>query len=121
MTIVYDGLCPFCSNYARLTRLRVSAGPITLIDARDGTDPVVIELMRAGVDFNETMAVRAAGAWHTGGEAVAILAALSAPGGVWRRLHRRAFASPRRARLLYGLLRTGRNLTLRALGRPPIG
>lgn len=116
LEIVYDGQCPFCTAYTRMLNLRRAVGEIELIDARSG-DPRVAALRREGVDLDQGMAVRHGDRLYHGAEAVQLLAALSAPGGVMRAL----LKSPRRAAAIYPLLRAGRRLTLRLLGRPPIG
>ncbi|MFT5932039.1 MAG: putative DCC family thiol-disulfide oxidoreductase YuxK, partial [Hyphomonas sp.] len=33
--IVYDGDCPFCSEYVKLLRLRDAIGPVSLVNARE--------------------------------------------------------------------------------------
>ena len=45
--LVYDGDCPFCSRYVKYLRLRRAAGPVRLVNAREG-GPLVDELQRAG-------------------------------------------------------------------------
>ena len=34
--LVYDGDCPFCSRYVQYLRLRQAAGPVRLVNAREG-------------------------------------------------------------------------------------
>lgn len=115
--IVYDGDCPFCQDFTRMVALR-RAGEVALIDAR-GSDPRV-GVIGAGLDLDRGMVVRHHGRILHGAEAMALLLALSQPRGIWG-LARWVFASPRRARLAYPMLRAGRGLALRALGRGPIG
>ncbi len=119
ITILYDGECPFCSAYIRLTRLRASVGPVRLVNARSD-DPLVAEARIAGLDLNRGMVVKLDGQLHHGDAAMVLLATLSTGSGVVNSLMRWAFRTPNRARLLYPLLVTGRNLTLRLLGRRPI-
>ena len=54
--IVYDGDCPFCRNYIRLTRLKQAIGPVRLIDARAG-GPEVDFVQARGLDLDEGMAM----------------------------------------------------------------
>ncbi|MDO5706567.1 MAG: DCC1-like thiol-disulfide oxidoreductase family protein [Paracoccus sp. (in: a-proteobacteria)] len=115
--IVYDGECPFCADFTRMVALR-RAGQVALIDAR-GDDPRVAEI-GAGLDLNRGMVVRHHGRVSYGADAMALLLALSQPGGVWG-IARRVFASPTGARLAYPVLRAGRGVVLRLLGRRPIG
>lgn len=115
--IVYDGACPFCADFTRMVALRRSAD-VVLIDAR-GDDPRIPEIA-AGLDLDRGMAVRNGGQIFYGDRAMAHLLTLSQPGGAWAAL-RWTFADPRRARLAYRVLRAGRGLVLRLLGRKPIG
>lgn len=116
LTILYDGECPFCSAYVRMTRLSAAAGPVRLVDARDG-GPEVAEARAAGLDLDKGMVVKLDGQLHHGDRAMVLLAGLTTGSGLFNRLTRAAFRSPSRARLLYPLLVAGRNLTLRLLGR----
>lgn len=113
--IFYDGQCPLCRAYTRMLRLRDAVGRVELIDARSG-DPRVTILRRAGVDLDRGMAVRHGGRLYHGAAAMQLLAILSRPGGPLRWL----LKSPRRAALLYPLLRAGRSLLLRLSGRKPL-
>ena len=117
--IVYDGQCPFCSRYVELVRLRQSLGQVRLINAREG-GPLVDELQRAGVDMDEGMALKLDGRLYHGHECIHMLALLSTPSSAFNRLNAALFRSPRAARLLYPVLRTGRNAALRLLGRSKI-
>ncbi|MDO5632170.1 MAG: DCC1-like thiol-disulfide oxidoreductase family protein [Paracoccus sp. (in: a-proteobacteria)] len=114
--IVYDGECPFCTDFTRVVALR-RLGEVALIDAR-GTDPRVTEI-GAGLDLNQGMAVRHNGRVLFGADAMALLLALSPPRGPWKVLPW-FFATPRRAWLAYPVLRAGRNIVLRLLGRRQI-
>lgn len=114
--IIYDGECPFCRAYVSLVRLREAAGPVELIDAR--RHPVVAyDLHRNGIDLNDTMAVQYGGRTYAGAEAVQMLSLLSSGTGPVNRIMAGMLRDRRRARLFYPVLRTGRNLTLRLLGR----
>lgn len=117
--IVYDGDCPFCSGYARLVRLRESAGKVTLVNARNG-GPEVEEVRSKGFDLNEGMVMKYRGQWYHGDDCIHMLSLLSDGSGTANRLVARLFRSPRRARILYPWLRAGRNLTLKLRGIKPI-
>ncbi|SEO12261.1 Protein of unknown function, DUF393 [Paracoccus alcaliphilus] len=116
LEIFYDGQCPFCSAYTRMLRLRKAVGRVELIDAREA-DPRVEALKRRGVDLDVGMVVRHGDRLYHGADAVRFLSALTDAPGPLARLMR----SPRRAAALYPVLRAGRALTLRLLGRRPIG
>jgi len=110
--IVYDGACPFCSRYVRLVRLREQFA-VELVDARQ-------EPERAGaygLDLNEGMIVDVDGVPHHGDAAVWILSTISSRVGLWNRMLAALLSSPGRAKFFYPILRLGRGMTLRALGR----
>lgn len=116
LTIVYDGECPFCAGYVRMTRLQAAAGRVALVNARDG-HPVVDEARAAGLDLDAGMVVKAGGRLYHGDAAMTLLAGLTTPSGLLNRVTAWAFRNPARARLIYPPMVAGRNLTLRILGR----
>lgn len=118
--IIYDGECPFCAAYVRMTRLRASAGPVRLIDARSDA-PEVAEARAAGLDLDRGMVVKLDGRLYHGDAAMTALALLTTPSGGFNRLMRSLFQRPALARVLYPPMVAGRNMTLRLLGRRPIG
>ncbi len=118
--IIYDGECPVCTRYVRMARLREAAGEVTLVNARERDHPRVAEVRARGLDLNEGMVVLLDGQMHYGSDAMVVLSALSTRSGLFNRMMRVAFASPRRARWLYPVLVRGRLLLLRLLGRRPI-
>jgi predicted DCC family thiol-disulfide oxidoreductase YuxK len=118
--VVYDGECPFCTQYVKLVRLREAVGPVTLINARED-HPAVRYLQSQGVDLNEEMALIMNGTHFTGPECMHRLSLMSTDAGFFNALTARIFSNRRTAKTLYPVLRAGRNLTLRLLGRRPIG
>jgi predicted DCC family thiol-disulfide oxidoreductase YuxK len=119
--VVYDGECPFCAAYVRMTRLRESAGPVTLVDARSGDHPVLGEIAREGLDLDRGMVVRMEGRLYHGDAAMTALALMTTPSGAFNRAMRALFRRPGLAQVIYPPMVAGRNLTLRLLGRTPIG
>lgn len=117
--LIYDGDCPFCSRYVALLRLREAVGTVHLIDARDG-GPLVAECMARGFDLDEGMALKIGTRIYHGDDCIHALALMSSGVGIFNRLNAAIFRSPRRARLLYPLLRACRNATVRLLGRGTI-
>jgi predicted DCC family thiol-disulfide oxidoreductase YuxK len=115
-TIVYDGGCPFCSAYVRLVRLREAVGPVKLVDAREG-GPVVDEIAAAKLDLDDGMVLKLDGVLYHGDECLNRLALLSTPSGAFNRINAWMFRNPLAAKLAYPVLRAGRNLALRLLGR----
>lgn len=110
--IFYDGDCSFCSAYMRMINLQRAVGRVELIDARSG-GPRVQALRDAGHDLDEGIVVRHGRQVLHGAEAMHLLATLSQRRGILRALMR----SPRRAALLYPVLKAGRRLTLTLMGR----
>lgn len=119
LQIVYDGECPFCTNYVTMVRLRDSVGEVELINARSN-HPIVAEIKGNGLDLNEGMVVRYEGREYFGADAMNILSILTSDRGTLNRLVARLFANKRFARTIYPFLRGGRNLTLKFLGRKRI-
>jgi predicted DCC family thiol-disulfide oxidoreductase YuxK len=118
--LIYDGECPFCSRYARLTRLRETVGPIRLIDARERT-PEVEAAIAAGYDLDRGMLLSLDGQLYHGAECLNRLALLSSRSTAFNRLAYALFRHPRLSRMAYPVLRAGRNAALRLLNRPPLG
>lgn len=118
--LIYDGECPFCSTYARLGKFREAVGPVRLINAREDA-PEVQRARALGYDLNEGMLLHLDGQYYYGADCLNRVALLSSGPGAFNRINRALFRSPRVAAAVYPLLRTGRNATLRLLGRTPLG
>jgi predicted DCC family thiol-disulfide oxidoreductase YuxK len=114
--LVYDGECPVCSSYVRFVRIKKSAGNLTLINARDG-GPWVDRAKREGMDLDEGMVLFYGGRTYHGADCVHMLALLSSGFGPFNRINALVFSSPAASKVLYPMLRAGRNLLLRILHR----
>jgi predicted DCC family thiol-disulfide oxidoreductase YuxK len=120
LILVYDGQCPFCSNYVRLLRLREVFPDLQLLDARENPDhPAVRKLAAQGLRVDDGMALLSGDRVYHGAQSIHALAEFG--GGSFGRVNRWIFRSPRRSAALYPLLRGGRNLVLRLLGRKKLG
>jgi predicted DCC family thiol-disulfide oxidoreductase YuxK len=117
--VVYDGMCPFCTRYVMLYRIRQLAEKVHMIDARSD-HPVVEEVRARGLSLENGMAVKWNGQIYHGAAALHVLALLGSDSGFFNRLNRLVFSRPRLGRFLYPAMVAGRRLTLRLLGRPPI-
>ncbi|KKC34015.1 hypothetical protein WH91_05265 [Devosia psychrophila] len=114
--LVYDGECPFCSQYVKYFRLQSALGALKLVDARDGG--TIVEAIRAAnYDLNEGMVLILSGQMHHGPDAIHMLALMSSGNGYFNRLNAFIFRRKWLSTLLYPMLRTGRNFTLWCLGR----
>lgn len=118
--IVYDGECPFCSNYVSLLRIKQAAGPIELVDARSQQHAVVTMLVDKGYDLNEGMAFVMGDDIFYGNECINHLALISTESTLFNKINAFIFRSPLMAKLLYPIMKTGRNITLRLMGRKPL-
>lgn len=117
--IVYDGDCVFCSQYVSFLRLKQAVGPVELVNARDA-HPAVSYVKGRGVDLNQEMALILGGEVYSGPDCMNRLALMSTSAGVFNAITAQIFSRPAVARALYPMLRAGRNLTLKILGRRPI-
>jgi len=118
-TLVYDGECPFCSAYVRYVRVRDSVGGLRLVDARSG-EPPVDEIRRRGLDLDEGMVLVIGDRFYHGAECIHVLALLSGESTLFNRVNAAIFRSAPLSKLLYPVLRLGRNTALRLLGRRKI-
>ena len=118
--LIYDGECPFCSRYVRLTRLRDAVGGLRLINARDRT-PEAEAAIRAGYSLDEGMVLCLDGRLYHGADCLNRLALMSSRSGLFNRLTYAMFRSPGVSRVVYPVLRAGRNLALLLLGRRRLG
>jgi predicted DCC family thiol-disulfide oxidoreductase YuxK len=117
--LAYDGECPFCSRYVHLLRLQECVGPVRLIDARRG-GPEVDLVLRRGLNLDQGMVFYHADQFYHGADCVQKIAFLTTPSRLFNRLNAIVLRSPKASRALYPLLRAGRNLALRLLGRKPL-
>lgn len=119
LTLIYDGECPFCTRYVTMMRLRESAGKVQLLDART-PHPLVDQLVNSGFDLDDGMVLMSGDNVYHGDSAVHALALMSGRVGWFNRLNYFIFRSERLSRLIYPILRAGRNATLRLLQRQKI-
>lgn len=118
--LVYDGECPVCRHYVQHVRLQQVAGRLHLVDARDPS-PLRDEVTAAGLDLDEGIVLKIGDQLFHGSDAAHRLSLLTTGSGLFNRVNAWLFQSPRTARLVYPVLRTGRNALLRLLGVRRIG
>lgn len=117
--LVYDGDCPVCSSYVRYVRFRKAVGPPLMVNAREGGEWVQA-VREKGLDLDLGMVLIYGGEYYHGADCIHMLALLGSPVGAFNRLNGWLFRNRRMARITYPVLRTGRNVLLRMLGRQPI-
>jgi predicted DCC family thiol-disulfide oxidoreductase YuxK len=117
--LVYDKLCPACDFYCNLARVRADVGELELVDAREG-GPVMAEITAAGLDIDQGMVLKVGGTLYYGSDAIHALSLMSTRAGVFNRVTYRCFKSKTVSRVLYPVLRSIRNLLLKALGKTKI-
>ena len=114
--IIYDGECPFCSHYVKHIHLKNTVGHIRIIDAR--TNPPELELLKEkNLNINQGMAIFLNSQLYFGADCINRLALLSSPIGSFNKLNYYAFKIPRVSRILYPILRVGRNVVIHLLGK----
>lgn len=118
--LVYDGDCPFCSRYVKLLRLRDSIGPVALINAREG-GPRVERLRELGYKLDGGFVLEWEDRIYYGADAINRLALLSTRSSLFNKVNAFVFKSRTASKVLYPVLRTGRDLTLFLMGRSKLG
>ncbi len=120
ITVVYDGECPFCTAYSRATELQERFGVLLLIDVRASPE-WKDRIDRAGLDINEGFVVEHDGRLFHGAEALAFLSQRTKRNKIFGALSGFTLSNPKVAKAVYPILRAGRNLSLKVLGRSKIG
>ncbi|NQZ14689.1 MAG: DUF393 domain-containing protein [Alphaproteobacteria bacterium] len=114
--IAYDGDCPFCSSYVHMQRLQNLGIDVSLVNFRD--DPELVETLRhKNLDPNNGMYVKMGDAEYYADEAVTVISSLTTSKNIINLGFKWWFKNRTRAKILYPVLRTGRNLSLKMLGK----
>jgi predicted DCC family thiol-disulfide oxidoreductase YuxK len=120
LEIVYDGECPFCTQFVKMVRLREVFGAVKLVDARASADPQIADL-RSRYRLDDGFVVIHDGTEYYGPEAMDFLSLASASKGFISRLLRTPLFRGAFGRWTYPKLVAGRKLALRMLGRKLMG
>ncbi len=114
--LLYDGDCPFCSNYVQLMQLRKTIGPLDVLNMRE--HPELAAHFRArGHDLNEGMLLQWDGKIYWGADCVNRLALLSTGNDLFNQINAAIFRKPCLSKALYPFMRAGRNLGLTLMGK----
>lgn len=116
LRVIYDGHCPFCSAYVRVSRLR-QGHEVELVDAREAPEIAA----GYGLDLDKGMIVDLGGTVYHGADAVWLLSTLSSHSGWANALFSRMFSNRRLAQVSYPVMRAARNATLAILRRDRLG
>ena len=117
--ILYDRECPVCDVYCNIADVRADAGTVSRLDARADSE-LLREVTARSLDIDEGMVVRYRGTLHYGADAIHVLALLSPRKSLFDKFTYAVFRSKRRARVVYPVMKAGRNLLLKILGRTRI-
>lgn len=116
LTLLYDGVCPVCRNFAQHIRLQQQFGELRLLDARQpSAEREQVEAL--GLDLNQGFVLYVGDQLYFSDRAIHTLALMSTRNGPFNWLLYQVFRHPVLSRVLYPVLSTGRLLLLRLLGR----
>ncbi len=115
LEILYDGDCPFCSHYVKMLWLQKNFD-CRLQNAREHLD--LVEKFRAqGMEVSDGFIVTLHGRALHGADALSLLSRLSESDRVLNRTLTVAFRNRHFARLSYPIMKAGRLVVLKLLGR----
>lgn len=114
--LLYDGECPFCARYVVYTKARQAFDSLELLDARKY--PNLVRYWREkGLELNDGMLLVVNGQTYYGDKAVHALALASTQSDIFNHMNALVFRSRFISKILYPVLRAGRNITIRMLRR----
>lgn len=117
--LVYDKECPACKYYSKTVRIRESVGNLMLIDAREPSS-YMDDITAAGLDIDQGMVLIVGDRMYYGPDAIQAIAIMGTRSGTFNRLSYWCFRSTTVSGILYPILRAGRNLLLKILGRTKV-
>ncbi len=119
ISIFYDGECPLCAAYVRHVRLKRNFSRLELVDARKDQE-IARHFYQKGMSLDDGMVVRIADSEYYADDAIHVLALLSSSSGVFNRLNALIFRCAPISKALYPVMKMGRALLLKLLGRGSI-
>lgn len=119
MKIIYDGDCPFCSKYVQLIQLKKTIGYVELINAR--VDNTIKEKLKGlAIDLNKGMVLIDGQDIYFAEDCVHRLALLSTSSTLFNRINKFIFKHKILSKILYPIMKTGRNFVLFILRKKQI-
>lgn len=109
--LVYDGECPLCSAYCRMLAIKQLESRFEIINARQ-YHPVLEGIKERGLDLEEGFVLKIENDYFHGADAINRLALITTRAGLFNRLNYLIFKSAHLSKILYPMLRTGRNILL---------
>ena len=115
LTLIYDGGCPFCREFALRSELQAGVPNLRIVDGRSDHD-LRRELNTLGLPLrNGAVLIEGEQKWH-GSEAIAELSRRMKPSDPLLRILARMFADNQRSALAYPALLAARRLALATRG-----
>ena len=115
LTLIYDGGCPFCREFALRSELQAGVPNLRIVDGRADHD-LRCELNTIGLSLrNGAVLIEGEQKWH-GSEAIAELSRRMKPSDPLLRILARMFADNQRSALAYPALLAARRLALATRG-----
>ena len=115
LTLIYDGGCPFCRDFALRSELQAGVPNLRIVDGR-ADDNLRRELNTLGLPLrNGAVLIEGEQKWH-GSEAIAELSRRMKPSDPLLKLLARLFADNQRSALAYPALLAARRLALATRG-----
>jgi predicted DCC family thiol-disulfide oxidoreductase YuxK len=116
--LVYDGDCPLCRASAMAVRVKKAAGNLMTLDARHAEGHELMEAIKAqNLDLNQGIVVRYHGQLYHGTDALHLLALMGSQNDAFNRFNAWFFKSKARVAFFYTVLKAGRRLSLKLLGK----
>src|SRR5688500_15749276 len=114
--LVYDRACPLCHAYCQVVRIREAVGNLRIVDARESSE-IMQEITNMGLDIDQGMVLKMDDQIYYGTDAIHALALISSRSGIFNRVNYWIFRSKHISKILYTLMRAGRNILLKILGK----
>lgn len=111
---IYDGDCPICTHAAEALRIKEKYGSLTVLDARENKDHLLIdEIKKRKLDLDEGMVIYVDGQLYHGKEALKFMARHGEANNPFMFFFKGLFWSDTLSQLMYPWMRGVRNWLLR--------